>query len=161
MTKKYTGKWPNCKNIRCFNGVTLLEARRECLSNPSCNGFSVAGGIIQGPVNGCYKTSCKEDSWNGYESGPDDYWAKEPKDTTVKSQRQLALLGGGANCDHQGTCIEKKYEQKWPNCENLYCFSNTDLNDAKAGMSRAMPRHAVPGPRHVVSEVLALTEDRY
>lgn len=133
MKKKYIGKWPNCRNIRCFSGITVEAATMECLSNPSCNGLSISGGIIVGLANGCYKTSCEEDAWNGYESGQDDYWAKvSAKASKVESSNHVSLLGLQGGCDGHGVCMEKKYKKKWPNCINLFCFRNTDVEDAKA-----------------------------
>jgi hypothetical protein len=124
MIKKYTNKWPKCRNLACFTDLSLENIRNACLANAKCSGFATLGG------GGCYKTECENEGWNGYEIGQGEYWSKAKN--TKAQPAKLGFAGRGATCNSQGMCMTKKYEKRWPNCENLQCFSNVKLQDAKA-----------------------------
>jgi len=96
IVKKYERKWPNCANLRCFAGIDLEEAKSACLAQEACHGFSMSAMAMDGGKgDGCYKTKCKEDSWNGYDFGQDGYWAKVPYAQVAKvgqASKQEKLL---------------------------------------------------------------------
>merc|ERR1719487_1116361 len=144
--RKYERKWPNCANIKCFTNVDLEVAKSFCIAQADCDGFSISASAMGGGHgDGCYKTKCEDDGWNGYETGSDGYWAKVRvwKGSDPTKERALdaflqklmphATLENGArdqHCNSQGLCMVRKYQKKWPNCNNLRCFERLTLEDA-------------------------------
>lgn len=73
FTKKYTGKWPKCKNmIKAMKG-NIDEVQAQCLKMASCDGFS-----YNTKGQAYLKASCQDDgNWKlGYVKGKFDWWQK-------------------------------------------------------------------------------------
>lgn len=73
--KKYVSKWPHCTNLgRCFKNMMLHSAKRVCIANRRCDGFSFTHNAVRG--RGCYKTKCRHDRVKGYGYRGYDYYKK-------------------------------------------------------------------------------------
>jgi Mg-chelatase subunit ChlD len=70
--KKYTKKWPHCKNVKCMSG-TKCQMEAACNAAAECTGFSFTVNAAVG--NGCLK-ACGAAEFGGYGKDSHDYWAK-------------------------------------------------------------------------------------
>jgi hypothetical protein len=70
--KKYSKKWPHCKNIKCTSG-SRAAMQKACNGYNKCSGFSFSAGKQNG--SGCLK-ACGGKEFNGFGFGSHDYWRK-------------------------------------------------------------------------------------
>eukprot|EP00483_Globobulimina_turgida_P001473 UN01475 len=114
-TKVFEDKWPSCQNIACWNDADyFFTAAERCADDSSCIGFSSNGG------HGCLKRDQDCDT-NGMSDGAYDFWV-ELADTDCAS-----FLSSS-----DSSCYKKVWDNEWPNCANVACFTGKTKAQAKA-----------------------------
>jgi Mg-chelatase subunit ChlD len=83
--KKYTKKWPHCKNVKCMSG-TKCQMEAACNAAAECTGFSFTVNAAVG--NGCLK-ACGAAESGGYGKDSHDYWAKGKYAVCKAEEEQL------------------------------------------------------------------------
>eukprot|EP00933_Yihiella_yeosuensis_P061036 TRINITY_DN63855_c0_g1_i1.p1 TRINITY_DN63855_c0_g1~~TRINITY_DN63855_c0_g1_i1.p1 ORF type:complete len:284 (-),score=40.55 TRINITY_DN63855_c0_g1_i1:130-981(-) len=112
MVLKFEKSWPHCADLRpCFSFVDLEDAKRTCLGDPQCDGFSFSEKTIRsGKGDGCYKTNCGA-TWRSSEESRD---AEQLNMTTRR--KEVVSLGRGSF-----GYWEKRRTSPMPVCTALRC----------------------------------------
>merc|ERR1712072_1345548 len=74
FNKKYSMKWPRCKNLRCLAHQSREKVEHMCRMREDCTGFSFSANELVG--RGCLK-NCFHKEYNGYGYNLYDFWEKK------------------------------------------------------------------------------------
>eukprot|EP01084_Bolivina_argentea_P271433 461854_1 len=113
-TRIFENKWVNCQNIRCWNDPDyFFDAAVECSGDTACIGFSSNGG------SGCLKLDqdCPD---NGIGGSDHDFWVE------LESNDCNNFVQNGVT-----SCYKKVFDNEWPHCSNISCFSGKTLAQVK------------------------------